>query len=98
MREGQIVFDFVLKVKETANEAPPVFTGAFASGPVSDRFVYLSSWAVEREHWINRVKTPLGMVGWELIRQAQATGGRITADMTDRGPGVGRQPVDWYLS
>jgi hypothetical protein len=94
--EGRFVFDFMLKVKE--GDAGPVFLGDFASGPAADRFVYLSWWAVERGDWINRVKVPLGTINWELVKQARAGDQRITADVTGRGPGGGKRPVDWYLS
>lgn len=96
--DGMFVFDFVLSAKESKDGTGPVFHGLFASGPVQDRFVYLSWWAVERGDWINRVKVRLATVDWGLIRQAQETNQRITADMSGRGPGETRKPVKWYLS
>ena len=95
--DGMLVFDFSLKVKRGKGRGEPVFTGAFASGPVTDRFVYLSWWAIERGDWINRVKARLSPIDWEMIRGAQEERKRITADMTGRGPGDPRKYVSWYL-
>jgi len=38
------------------------FARRFASGPVDDRFVYLSWGAIERGHYINRVRARLAAV------------------------------------
>src|ERR1700677_555600 len=53
---GILVFDFILRAKVGKDPARPVFTGPFASGPVDDRFVYLSWRAIERGDYINRAK------------------------------------------
>ena len=59
---GTLVFDFSLKVKEGKDPKHLSFAGRFASGPVDDRFLYLSWWAIERGHYINRVKARLATV------------------------------------
>jgi hypothetical protein len=46
--DGTLVFDFTLRVKPGADPDYPVFLGRFASGPVPDRFVYLSWRSVSR--------------------------------------------------
>ncbi|HLI76708.1 MAG TPA: DUF5990 family protein, partial [Acidobacteriaceae bacterium] len=94
---GMLFWDFSLTVKR-GKGGEPLFTGRFASGPVTDRFVYLSWWAIERKHWINRVKARLCTVEWTLIQTAQEQGGRITADMTGWMPGDARKYVTWFLS
>jgi hypothetical protein len=94
---GALAFDFSLKVKKGNDPKYPVFTGPFASGPVDDRFVYLSWFAIERGDYINRVKARLSNVDWKMVRASQEQNRRITADMTGRGPGDPRKFVSWYL-
>jgi hypothetical protein len=94
---GTLVFDFTLRVKPGADPDHPVFFGRFASGPVQDRFVYLSWRSVPRGVWINRVKARLGAIDWTMVRAAQMTNGRLVADMTGWRPGDPRQQVSWRL-
>ncbi|HEY1759415.1 MAG TPA: DUF5990 family protein [Bryobacteraceae bacterium] len=95
--DRKLAFDFALKVKQGKDPARPVFTGPFASGPVDDRFVYLSWFAIERGDYINRVKARLTTIDWKMIRVSQEQDRPITADMTGRGPGDGTKPIVWYL-
>jgi len=92
------LFDFALTVKPGRNPAQPQFGGPYASGPADDRFVYLSWRSKPRGVWINRVKARLADIDWALVREAQASGRRVTADLTGRLPGGGRVPVRWMLS
>ena len=94
---GRHVFDFSLTVKPGKDPTRPSFGGPFASGPADDRFVYLSWWSRPRRQWINRVKARLADIDWAMVREAQATGRRITADLTGRPPGGGHKAVDWRL-
>lgn len=94
---GTLVFDFSLRVKEDKDTKRPVFTGPYASGPVDDRFVYLSWFAVDRGDYINRVKIRLGAIGWRMIRMSQMENRPITADLTGRGPGEAMKAIAWYL-
>ena len=95
--DGSLAFDFSLTVKPGKDPDRPVLTGRFASGPVEDRFVYLSWWAIQRGDYINRVKARLGTIDWRMVRESQAKGQRITTDMTGWGPGDARKNVQWYL-
>ena len=95
--DGMLRFDFSLKAKPGKDPSRPAFTGQYASGPSTDRFVYLSWWAIERRHWINRVKARLSTIDWKMVRASQEQGRPITADMSGRGPGDPRKHVDWYL-
>lgn len=97
LSNGVLGFDFSLTAKQGTDSRHPVFTGRFASGPVSDRFVYLSWWAIKRENWINRVKARLGTIDWKMVRASQEQGKLITADMTGWNPGDTRKFVSWYL-
>jgi hypothetical protein len=94
--DGMLVFDFSLKVKKGKDPKYPVFTGRFASGPVDDRFVYLSWWAIERGDYINRIKARLSPIDWKMVRASQEQDRPITADMTGRGPGDSKF-VTWFL-
>jgi hypothetical protein len=97
-RDGQgLVFDFSLTAKPGKDPNHPNFTGRFASGPPEDRFVYLSWKATARGDYINRLKARLGSIDWALVEEAQRTGRPISADLSGRGPGAGRTPIDWRL-
>ena len=39
----------------------------------------------------------LGSIDWALVEEAQRTGRPISADLSGRGPGAGRTPIDWRL-
>ena len=91
---GRFVFDFDLAVKP-GKDGRPNFTGAFASGPADDRFVYLSWRSIPRGVYINRIKARLADIDWAMIERAQ--GRRLAADLSDWSPGGGRRRVDWRL-
>ena len=93
---GRFVFDFSLTVKRGKDGAPS-FTGPFASGPGSDRFVYLAWRSIPRGAYINRIKARLADIDWALIERARAEGRRLAADLSDWSPGGGRRRVDWRL-
>ncbi|MEJ0064248.1 MAG: DUF5990 family protein [Caulobacteraceae bacterium] len=93
--DGKLVWDFTVTVKTAATGNGPVFGGLFASGPASDRFVYLSWRSLERGDYINRVKARLGDIDWPLIRAAQAAALPLVADLTGRSPGGGRISAGW---
>jgi hypothetical protein len=97
-RDGVFAFNFSLTVKPGKDPQHPIFTGRFASGPVNDRFVYLSWWAIERGNYINRVKARLGSIDWTMVRASQEQDRPITADMTGWLPGDARKHVAWYLA
>lgn len=94
--DGRFVFDFTLRVKP-GKDGRPNFLGPHASGPVDDRFVYLSWLSIPRAAYINRLKCRLGEISWDLIREAQAADRPITGDVSGRGPRQAMQPVGWRL-
>jgi hypothetical protein len=96
--DGMLVFDFSLGVKPGKDPSRPVFTGPFASGPVDDRFVYLSWRAVEQGSYINRFKARLSSIDWSLIHASLAHDRPITADVSGRGPGDNTKPMVWQLA
>jgi hypothetical protein len=95
--DGTFSFDFCLKAKPGKDPEHPVFTGRYASGPLLDRFVYLSWWAIERGDWINRVKARLATIDWKMVRASRELDRPITADLTGWNPGDARKHVSWYL-
>ena len=93
---GRFAFDFSLAVKP-GSDGRPNFSGPFASGPASDRFVYLSWRSIPRGVWINRIKARLADIDWAMVGEATAQGRRLIADLSDWSPGGGRRRVDWRL-
>jgi hypothetical protein len=94
--DGTQHFDLTLEVKGTA-DAPPVLTGAFAHGPPTARFLYLS-WKREGQHaapygW--RIKIPLSAIGWNDVRAAEA-GQCLAANVLGRRPHK-VEPVTWWV-
>jgi hypothetical protein len=96
--DGLLIFDFELTVKPSPDPDHPVFTGLYASGPVNDRFVYLSWHSIERGVYINRLKASLRTITWPLVHNAQSSGRRIAADTTDWRLGDPHRIVGWHLA
>lgn len=94
---GGHVFDFTLTAKPGKDPDRPNFTGRFASGSADDRFVYLAWRATVRGDYINRVKARLSAISWAMVDEAQRTGRPITADLSGRGPGDTRKPIEWMI-
>ena len=82
--EGGLAFDFSLEVRPEG-AAAPVFVGAFAHGPPGDRFLYLS-WRNPQGGYAQRLKLPLGSIGWDLVRQARAAGQPLACILVDKTP------------
>jgi hypothetical protein len=95
--DGKLRFDFELTVKENPENGRPVFTGAYASGPPGDRFVYLSWQRLNGQGYVNRVKARLCDIDWPLLREAREVGKVLEADLSGRAAGGGRIPVEWRL-
>ena len=94
---GYLAFDFSLRAKHGAGPDRPVFTGPFASGPVNDRFVYLS-WKLSEGGYLNRIKARLASIDWELIRIAQRSNSALEADMTGWVPHDPRKSPEWRIA
>ena len=85
--QGDVAFDFELTV--TA-EGPPNFTGPYAQGPASARFVYVDvgTYAGQKDTpWSRRMKIPLqGITRAAINRVLREPGLRLVA----RIPGTGK--------
>jgi Family of unknown function (DUF5990) len=90
---GLHAYDFQLRVKPGPDSNRPVFSGDFASGTPTERFVYLSWKDTQTGAWINRLKAKLSPIAWPLVREAQAYGAPITASMAGRQLGDTRPPT-----
>jgi hypothetical protein len=90
-------FDLTLDVRGDETN-PPVFSGSFAHGPPSSRFLYLS-WKREGQHehpWCWRIKIPLSGIGWTEIRVAEQAGKCIAANVIGRRPHT-RDTITWRV-
>lgn len=99
-KDGVASFDFTLELKP--DTATPVFTGAFAHGSPSERFLYLG-WRNAQMAFAQRLKIPLGSIGWDDVRKAQETGKPLVATVIDKNPKAtstganigGTRKVEW---
>ena len=82
-KDGVVAFDFSLELKPGG--AAPVFTGDFAHGKPAERFLYLG-WRNAQGAFAQRLKIPLGSIGWDQVRQAQETGKPLVAVLVDKTP------------
>ena len=99
--DGVVSFDFSLELKAAAGGAP-VFVGEFAHGSPAERFLYLG-WRNAQGAFAQRLKIPLGSIGWEDVREAREAGKPLIAVLVDRNPKAtstganigGKRPVEW---
>jgi Family of unknown function (DUF5990) len=86
-----LVFAFTLVVADL--EAAPVrFTGEFAQGPASARFVYVNSGTLAGQPdsvWTRRAKVPLTGISAELVKTALESGRPLVAEVAGTGRGGG---------
>ena len=82
-RGGVVAFDFSLELK--SGGATPVFTGDLAHGSPSERFLYLG-WRNAQGAFAQRLKIPLGSIGWDDVRKAQEIGKPLVATLVDKTP------------
>lgn len=85
-----LYFEFTVRVKATAKDAPPTFLGSFVQGPPSERFVYLDigSYAGQTDTpWSRRLKIPLRGITSDMIDQLLDDSRAI---LETRVPGTGR--------
>lgn len=66
LSDNQTYFDFQLKVKQT-DTGTPNFTGNYAHGSVTERFVYLTTKNHEGTI-IRRIKVQLKTIQWEQVQ------------------------------
>ncbi len=82
--DGVVVFGFSLGVKP-GGAGSPVFVGDFAHGPPAGRFLYLG-WRNAQGAFAQRLKIPLGSIGWDDVRRARSAEAPLVAVLVDRNP------------
>ena len=82
-KDGVVAFDFSLELK--SDSGAPVFTGKFAHGAPSGRFLYLG-WRNTQMAFAQRLKIPLGTIGWDEVHKARDTGKPLVATVIDKAP------------
>lgn len=85
-----IAFDFSLTVLAGVGTDVPHFTGPFAQGPPSGRFIYIGVGTLAGQKdtpWSRRIKVPLQGITATLLRSAAAT---PRATLQARIPGTGK--------
>ena len=94
----QLVFDFVLSV--SFDEAGVNFTGPFAQGPRSERFVYLNSGKRAGQsdtEWDRRAKIHLRTISRTLVEKALSTDALLETSIDgigrDGGPACATVPL-----
>lgn len=84
-----LVFDFTVRLGETAAGASPRLLGPFTQGPPAARFVYVNSGQSAGQPgscWERRAKIPLGGITAAMIRAAMRTSdGRIETEFNGTG-------------
>ena len=87
---GDLTFDVSLIVSNEPDDGPPNFTGPFAQGPPSGRFLYVNVGTFAGQTntpWSRRMKVPLGGINWPLVlKAASLPDSRLTATI----PGTGK--------
>jgi len=76
----------------------PAFSGAFANGPTSSRFLYLS-WkrlAPSEAPWVQRIKVPLSSIARQDLFEALDSNSVLEADVTGRRP-HDTTPIVWKV-
>jgi hypothetical protein len=82
--EGVVAFDLTLEVKP-GDSGSPILVGSFAHGPPGGRFLYLG-WRNANGAFAQRLKIPLGSIGWDEVRHAGKARAPLVCDLVDRSP------------
>jgi hypothetical protein len=102
---SDLVFEFPLTVADAGSQ-PVRFTGEFAQGPASARFVYINSGTLAGEAgscWTRRAKVPLSGITPEQVSKAlqqdSALATQISGRARDGGPACASVKLlsDWTL-
>lgn len=100
---GTAMFELTLAVK-SGKSGEPVLLGTFAHGPPDGRFLYLA-WAEENGVLAQRLKLPLGSIGWDDIRESSDQGKPLVGTLLDHHPRVtstganigGSRAISWEM-
>jgi hypothetical protein len=96
---GELIFEFPIRVRDDGAEGSPNFLGPFAQGPRDARFVYVNSGTMAGEPaspWTRRAKITLGGITWTMIGKAKAGSvieAKIAGTGRDGGPACATVPL-----
>jgi Family of unknown function (DUF5990) len=82
-------FEFTVTAKPSHNDALPHFAGPFVQGPTGDKFVYINigTYAGQTDTpWSRRLKIPLNMITWDMIKSERVLVVHIPGTGKDGGP------------
>jgi hypothetical protein len=104
---GDVSFEFPIAVRDSRAGNRPNFSGPFAQGPASARFVYVDvgTYAGQKDtSWSRRMKVPLDGITWALVKRVIDEPGcalqaRIPGTGKDGGPNCATVTLlgDWEL-
>jgi hypothetical protein len=85
---SDVSFDFELSLKGKQADGNPNFTGPFAQGPSTARFVYISSGSLAGDMfscWTRRAKVPVFGIDWaEITEVLEGRASRLEASIQGR--------------
>lgn len=101
--DGTAIFELTLQVKN-GKSGEAVLLGSFAHGSPGERFLYLA-WAEDQGRLAQRLKLPLGSIGWDDIRASFEQQKPLVGVLVDHHPRVtstganigGSRPIAWKL-
>ena len=96
--DHELAFEFSLSVAKY-NDDRANFTGPFAQGPRTGRFVYLTYRSLEDDEWriFRRLKVPLSAITWEQAASALSEDKTLQARVNGYGVGYGAL-AGWWLA
>jgi hypothetical protein len=81
-------FEFRVAVR-TGKDNAPDFGGPFVQGPLGDRFFYINIGTYAGQlntEWSRRLKVPLSVIAWDVIRSQKVLVASIPGSGKDGGP------------
>jgi hypothetical protein len=98
-KDGELIFEFPIRVRDDGAEGSPNFLGPFAQGPRDARFVYINSGMMAgspASPWTRRAKIPLRGITWATIEKAKPGSfieAKIAGTGRDGGPACATVPL-----
>jgi hypothetical protein len=77
---GDLPFELALTLKGQQPDGSPNFSGCFANGTPTERFVRINIGTIAGDWtscWTRAAKIPISGITWELVEEVQATPGAV---------------------